>query len=287
MHRYGGLPAWLAALAVVLLCAALSLYLALAMAALARWRCGRPLARRAAVCRLWLAAELARGGALHRLSLGGQRLCQVDGPLAALAPWIGVYGMGARGGASRPRALRPLARRARRARALAALALALLRCRRWALLAAGPNSPRPAGTLTVALLQTNVAQDEKFAAEHLPEAWPGWRGRWPARARPGGRARDRDAAAARAAGRSARLLGGLRAHFAAPGSAALVGVPLGSYAIGYTNSVVGLSPARRGRRPYRYDKTPPGALRRVHPHGLPLVRRADEHAAGRLRPRRR
>jgi apolipoprotein N-acyltransferase len=42
MHRYGGIAAPLAAAAVALLSAALSLYLALAMAAFARWRHGRP-----------------------------------------------------------------------------------------------------------------------------------------------------------------------------------------------------------------------------------------------------
>ena len=43
MHRYGGLPAWMAALAVLALAAFLSLYLALGMAGFARWRSGRPL----------------------------------------------------------------------------------------------------------------------------------------------------------------------------------------------------------------------------------------------------
>ena len=38
MYRYGGLPAWMAAGAVLLLSAALSLYLALAMGLFARWR---------------------------------------------------------------------------------------------------------------------------------------------------------------------------------------------------------------------------------------------------------
>jgi apolipoprotein N-acyltransferase len=43
----------------------------------------------------------------------------------------------------------------------------------------------------------------------------------------------------------------LKAHFAAPGRAALVGVPLGDFDHGYTNSVAGLSAAPE----YRYDKT--------------------------------
>jgi len=41
LHHYGGLPAWMAVLAVALLCMGLSLYLALAMAVFARLRSGR------------------------------------------------------------------------------------------------------------------------------------------------------------------------------------------------------------------------------------------------------
>ena len=46
MHRYGGLSAGLAALAVLALSAFLSIYLAAAMAAVARWRPPRAAARR-------------------------------------------------------------------------------------------------------------------------------------------------------------------------------------------------------------------------------------------------
>ena len=61
MHRYGGLPAPLAVAAVVLLSAALSLYLAAAMAWVAHRRSGRPLADASRFAAGWLAAELARG----------------------------------------------------------------------------------------------------------------------------------------------------------------------------------------------------------------------------------
>ena len=40
LHTYGGLPAWLAVLAIAALSAALSLYLAGAMAAFSKWRSG-------------------------------------------------------------------------------------------------------------------------------------------------------------------------------------------------------------------------------------------------------
>ena len=60
MHFYGGLAAPRAALAVLALAAFLALYLAAAMAAVARWRPRSP--ARAATCfaAAWLLAELAR-----------------------------------------------------------------------------------------------------------------------------------------------------------------------------------------------------------------------------------
>jgi apolipoprotein N-acyltransferase len=61
MHTYGGLPAPLAALAVVALAAALGLYYALAAGLFWRWR-RQPLPRRAlALAALWTLAEWMRG----------------------------------------------------------------------------------------------------------------------------------------------------------------------------------------------------------------------------------
>ena len=96
MHRYGHLPAWLSAGAVLALAAALSLYLAGAMALFARWRgrggFGRELLLWSA---LWLLAELARGQWWTGFPWGAGGYAHTDGPLAALARWVGVYGVGA------------------------------------------------------------------------------------------------------------------------------------------------------------------------------------------------
>jgi len=243
MHRYGGLPAPLAAAAVFALSAALSLYLAATCAAYARWRSGGAgdvLLFAAA----WLLAELARGVIFTGFPWAASGYGHVDGPLAPLAPWLGVYGMGA-------------------VMAAAAAALARLRHRAWgaaagvaALVAVGALLPgqftRPAGTLSVTLLQSNVQQDEKFAADRMPEALA-----WVAQAL--------------TAARTDLVVGpetvvpllpvqlkdfapgyweGLQAHFARPDRAALVGIPLGDHDPGYTNSVVGLSAGPA----YRYDK---------------------------------
>ena len=94
MHRYGGLPAPLAGAAVFALSAALSLYLAAACAAYARWRRGGA-ADVALFAALWLLAELARGLLFTGFPWVAAGYAMVDAPLAALAPWLGVYGIGA------------------------------------------------------------------------------------------------------------------------------------------------------------------------------------------------
>ena len=247
MHQYGGLPAPLAAGAVFALSAALSLYLAAAAAAYARWR--RSMAADAALfAALWLLAELARGIIFTGFPWLAAGYSQIDSPLAALAPWLGVYGMGAVMAALAVGVVQLLRSRGRQwGAAAAAVALVV------AAMATPIAFTQPAGDFSVALLQSNVKQDEKFAAERLPEtlAWV---------------AREMMAAQADlvlAPETAVPLLpfqlkdfapgywDMLQSHFALPGRAALVGVPLGDFDRGYTNSVVGLSSAGAA---YRYDK---------------------------------
>jgi apolipoprotein N-acyltransferase len=94
MHRYGHLPAWMAAAAVALLAALLSLYLAAAAALFRRWRSGTA-ADVPLFAALWLLAELARGVIFTGFPWVASGYAQVDAPLAVLAPWVGVYGIGA------------------------------------------------------------------------------------------------------------------------------------------------------------------------------------------------
>ena len=255
MHRYGGLPAPLAGAAVFALSAALSLYLAAACAAYARWRRGAA-ADVALFAALWLLAELARGLLFTGFPWVAAGYAMVDAPLAALAPWLGVYGIGAvmaalaaswvvavhaaREGARGAIVLRPAV-----LTVAAPLGLVL------AAVAAPADFTRPAGSLQVALLQTNVAQDEKFAAEHMPEALA-----WVARELLESRAElviGPETAVPLLPDQLAEFVPGywqlLQERFRERG-AALVGVPLGDFERGYTNSVVGLSAAAE----YRYDK---------------------------------
>jgi apolipoprotein N-acyltransferase len=249
MHRYGGLPAWLAALAVAALSAALALYLALAMAAFARWRHGRPAADALLFAACWLLAELARGLLFTGFPWVAAGYAHSEGPLAALAPWVGVYGMGfvaAWLAAALAAGLAPGARSWRHRLGAWVPPLVLL----LAAAAAPSDFTRASGRFDVTLLQPNVAQDEKFSAEHLPATLE-WLGRELVSARTDLVIAPETAIPLLPAQQPEGYWEALSAHFAQGDTAALIGVPLGDFTEGYTNSVAGLAP---GQPVYRYDK---------------------------------
>ena len=273
LHRYGQLPAPLAVAAVCLLSAALSLYLAGAMAWVAHRRSGRPAPDAGRFAAAWLAAELARGVFFTGFPWGATGYTQLDGPLALLLPWVGVYALGALAAglawwlacvvpvpwpssglaASRRPAQRPAQRPAVRQGLWAAVVVLGLPAL-WGAWRGVPEFTRPAGSLKVALLQTNVAQDEKFAAEHLPATLA-----WVSQSLLAAQADlvvAPETAVPLLPDQLDELVPGywaaLRRHFGrVDGPAALVGVPLGSFAEGYSNSVVALA---AGHGSYRYDK---------------------------------
>jgi apolipoprotein N-acyltransferase len=162
MHDYGGMPAPLAALAVVVLAAALSLYVAGTMALFAWLRRGRPVPDAIGFAACWLLAELARGQFFTGFPWIASGYAHSDGALAALAPWIGVYGIGAVA-ALLAAALAHAWREDVRSWRLAALAVALPIAAQFA-----PSEfTESAGTLRISLLQPNVSQDLKFDAERI------------------------------------------------------------------------------------------------------------------------
>lgn len=250
MHIYAGLPALVAALAVVVLSSALALYYAVAMAFYWRLRLRRPTLASALFAMLWTVAELARGTWFTGFGWGATGYAHLNGPLAFYIPWIGVYGVGAL---------------AAWVAAVVADRLTSKKTLDWqttgvgAMLILGAWAPvtlhnwtQPTATLTVSLLQGNIPQDEKFEtgtgvrkalqwyAEHiqtargalvvvpetavplLPQHLP--EGYWEA----------------------------LRRPFSTGNQAVLLGIPLGSYQLGYTNSVVGLRPGED--KVWQYDK---------------------------------
>lgn len=254
MHLYGGLSSTLAVLAVIALSLLLSLYLALAMALFSRLRRHRPLIDSLLFAACWLLAELARGVIFTGFPWAASGYAHIDGPLANLAPWIGVYGIGfvcAALGAGLVLGMRDVGQRSAGAvlgfgaSATVLVALALIK---------PVPFTQPTSTLTLTLLQSNVPQDQKFSEAYLPQTllW---------------------AQQQLLAAKGDLVLGPetvvpllpeqmptdywkpLALHFQRD-QAALIGRPLGSFEAGYTNSVVGVSrdTVKWPEGYYRYDK---------------------------------
>ena len=252
MHRYGGLPAWLSVLAIVLLCGFLSLYMALALGLFARLR-GHSAWRGAVLfAALWLLAEVARGALFTGFPWLASGYAHVQSPWAVLAPWVGVYGIGCVAAFVAAWVALGWARGGReRAVALVAAALALGACTAW-----GPAQyTRPVGTLTVSLLQSQVSQDEKFDPERIPQALD-W-ARSQLLAAPGDLVvAPETVIPLLPADLDPQYWASIVAHFHDGTQGAVLGLPLGNEEVGYTNSAVGISAATRTdpQGYYRYDK---------------------------------
>jgi apolipoprotein N-acyltransferase len=250
MHTYGGLPAVLAALAVLALAAFLALYYAAACAAYLALAPASRAGRAIVFVALWLLAELVRGSWFTGFPWGAGGYAQVDGPFAVLAPLLGVYGTGAVAALAALLLLDLLRRPAapRRWLALAVLALPLAGLNALA----GRDYSSAAASTRVSLLQGNIPQDEKFQAGTGIDTALRWYGEQLSRA-----ATPLVVAPETAIPMLPQQLpdgywAALRARFAQGGQAALIGIPLGSFQEGYTNSVIGLRPGQA--EPYRYDK---------------------------------
>jgi apolipoprotein N-acyltransferase len=191
MHTYGGLPSWLAALAVLLLAAGLSIYFAAAggvWVALfrrtilsARLTEGRYATQTDGMtlaefkqgllgillfCALWTMAELCRGQLLTGFPWGAGGYAHLKSTLAGYAPWLGVYGMGAIAAwvaMGVPVVVSSLM--AGRTKAWLMLGLILIMVSvviPIGLQNSGAEFTQAAGKLKVRLLQGNIPQDEKF-----------------------------------------------------------------------------------------------------------------------------
>lgn len=164
MHRYGGMPAPMAVLAVVLLALFLGCLYGLALGATARlqrrWQVSPALATVLLFPAAWALADWTRGWLFTGFPWVAAGYAHTASPLAGFAPIMGVYGIGW------------LA-------ALMAGCLALLPSKRLpvlvpvALLAAGVGLQKidwttPHGNpISVRLLQGNVPQEMKFDSEQL------------------------------------------------------------------------------------------------------------------------
>ena len=172
MNVYGGMPAWLAALAVVLLGTGLALFYATAMWAYRQW-CMQGvgvLARACAFAALWVLAEWVRGTLFTGFPWGAIGYAHVDSVLHHWASWVGVYGLCGLAAflamlVGAQRQARQTGPRSWRAHVLSVVGLAALGFA-WVNSSsqAVSNEASTNKPLTVTLLQGNVAQDLKFGA---------------------------------------------------------------------------------------------------------------------------
>lgn len=264
MHVYGGMPAWMAALAVLLFSAYLSLYPALA-AGLWRWTRARrpdaPLLGALAFGAAWGVTEWLRGVVFTGFPWLSGGYAHTDGPLAGFAPLIGVYGIGvlaaaiaallvvavrALGRRAEPDAPRPATRAGMVALGLAiavplgGLALAPLR---WT---------EPVGEpVSVRLLQGNVAQDIKFEQVGIDRSIALYRGMITAE-RADLVVTPETAFPVVLQDLPAETAAALREFSTGTGTAVLFGAAGMDSPVDYTNSVFGIGPGFAGL--YRYDK---------------------------------
>lgn len=250
MHVYGGVHWFVAASGVFGLALFLASYYGAATAAYHRLRPPHAALRAVLFAALWLAAELLRASLFTGFPWAAAGYAHVDGPLAGLAPWTGVYGIGA---AAALVAYMPVLARSTgllRRQAWPATALCIVALAVGTRTGASSASPAAAERFSVALLQANIPQDEKFGSAGVRFAL-----QWYA-----DRLKNATEDLVVAPETAIPLLPqdlpagywqGLRSRFETGTHAALIGLPLGSLEEGYTNSVIGLSPDDGN---YRYDK---------------------------------
>jgi apolipoprotein N-acyltransferase len=249
MHTYGGLAAPLAALAVLVLAGSLALFSAAATWLF--WYLANKNKARAAIyfAALWMLAEMARGMLLTGFGWAAVGYAQVDGPLAAVLPWLGVYGAGAAAAGCAALLAQLLRARSMPARALALIGLVLgVALLQWLPVGRGGS----VGSLSVTLLQGNIPQDEKFdQSSGVPRALR-WYGQQLSASQSSLVITPETALPVLPDELPTGYWQALQQRFASGEQAALVGMPLGSYEAGYTNSVLGLKPGQSA--PWQYDK---------------------------------
>ena len=242
LHVYGFLPAWLSVLTVAVLAALMSLYYASAGWLWVRFRRDRPLVDAVLFSAVWLMAELARGQFLTGFPWIAGGYAHTSGPLAAWAPYVGVYGIGALAAfVSAAVALVLLRQRGPQTRApLFTLSPLLVPVVALVIGVALPQAfTRSTGVLTVSLLQPNVAQNDKFEEQHVQQALA-WHVVKLAQA-PGQLIVTPESSLPILPGQIPREVWlDYEKPFNKTGRSALVGVFTGDDEHGYTNSLVGL-----------------------------------------------
>lgn len=252
MHHYGGLPSWMAVLAVALLATVLAALAASAMAA-GHWIRQRTAATRTVSLliifpAMWMIGEWLRGWVLTGFPWVASGYAHTGSPLAGFAPLIGVYGLGW------------LA-------AIAAGAVLMLPQKKWpaalailmfaagAMLKTVPWTAPHGKPVSVRLLQGNVPQEMKFVPEQIEATLRLYEDM--IRAAPADLIATPETALPLLSQQLPPDYLYRMSHFAQQSnSRVLLGVPVSNGPLRYTNSALGfgIAPASQGTQPYRYDK---------------------------------
>ena len=254
MHRYGGMAAPMAALAVALLALYLGGYAALASAIAVRFRQRRgtssPQLLLVVLPAAWALCEWVRGWLFTGFPWVSTGYAHTASPLAGYAPLLGVYGVGWL--AAVCAGALALFARTRRVMPLCVIA---------AVLVAGLGLHRIAWTqpngqlISVRLLQGNVPQEMKFDPDQADRTLALYEDM--IRAAPADLIATPETALPLLADQlPADYLPRLSAFATATNSHLAIGVPVSDGPGQYANSMIGIAPAtaRQGPQIYRYDK---------------------------------
>ena len=273
MHTYGGLDSWMAAFAVLLLSGCMALFYVL-FVTIFNWisiNNNRAEARintawtAIIFASSWMLPELARGTWLTGFPWGAVGYAHLDGPLAVLAPYVGVYGMSFVAAFSAVLLLQLWKSVLRKpnnpvifqSAAVAALLLVLPKLAvHWL-----PTAADNANPLQVTLLQGNIPQNEKFQAGSGVATALAWYAEQLDKVQTGLVVTPETAIPLLPQNLPPDYWAKLQQPFKAQNNeagsqkAALVGIPMGSRTEGFSNSVIGFKPTSLAfSAPYQYNK---------------------------------
>jgi apolipoprotein N-acyltransferase len=249
MHQYGGLPGWMAALAVALLGAVLGAFAAMAMASgtwlKQRWALAPAPVLLLVFPSVWTLFEWARGWVLTGFPWVTSGYAHTGGPLAGFAPIVGVYGLAWLSALIAGCIV--LLQSKKRAAAFAAAILIAgfgLKSVEWT----EPNG-KP---ISVRLLQGNVPQEMKFAQERIEATLSLYHDM--IRAAPADLIATPETAIPLLSSQlPPDYLERLNGYVQESKSHLVLGIPVSDGPSRYANSVLGFAPAP-AVKPYRYDK---------------------------------
>ena len=274
MHTYGGLPSWLAAFAVLLLSSCLALFYMLVcmifyqitknnVKTKSNSAAAGAFTDYAAIifAACWMLAEMARGTWLTGFPWGAIGYAHVDGPFAILTSYIGVYGMSfvtAYAAMLLMQLLMSVFRKPNNPVIFqsAAIAALLLVLPKLALPLISPTADKTQ-PIQVTLLQGNIPQNEKFQAGTGMATALSWYAEQLDKVQTGLVVTPETAIPLLPQNLPPDYLLKIQQPLKAANGqkAALIGIPMGSRATGFSNSVMGFKPTPLAlAAPYQYDK---------------------------------